>query len=63
MTEPPRSGAANAGLMLLCTILLCAAAGFGLGVLVGLPVPLGLAGLFVGAVAGFGLVYARFKDL
>lgn len=63
MTEPPRSDVASAGLMLLSTILLCAAAGLGLGALVGLPVPLGLAGLFVGAVAGFALVYTRFKDL
>jgi hypothetical protein len=49
--------------MLLSTILLCAASGFGLGALVGWPVPLGLGGLFVGAVAGFALVHARFKDL
>jgi hypothetical protein len=49
--------------MLLSTILLCGAAGLGLGALVGLPVPLGLAGFFIGAVAGCALVYARFKDL
>ena len=63
MTEPPRSSAANAGLMLLSTILLCGAVGLGLGALVGLPVPLGLAGFFIGAVAGCALVYARFKEL
>jgi hypothetical protein len=30
---------------------------------VGLAVPLGLAGLFVGLVVGFALVYARFRRL
>ena len=41
----------------------CAAAGFGLGSLVGLAVPLGLAGLFGGLIVGFALVYARYKRL
>ena len=40
-----------------------AAAGYGLGSLVGLAVPLGLAGLFAGLVVGFALVYARFRRL
>jgi hypothetical protein len=41
----------------------CAAIGFGLGSLVGLAVPLGLGGLFVGLVAGFALVHARFRRI
>ena len=41
----------------------CAAIGFGLGSLVGLAVPLGLAGLFVGLVVGFFLVYARYRRI
>ena len=41
----------------------CAAIGFGLGSLVGLAVPLGLGGLFVGLVVGFALVHARFRRL
>jgi hypothetical protein len=40
-----------------------AAAGYGLGSLVGLAVPLGLIGLFAGLAGGFALVYARFKHL
>ena len=41
----------------------CAAIGFGLGSFVGLAVPLGLAGLFVGLVVGFFLVYARYRRI
>jgi hypothetical protein len=44
-------------------MVLCAAAGYGLGSLVGLEVPLGLAGLFAGLVVGMALVYARFRRL
>ena len=40
-----------------------AAAGYGVGSLVGLEVPLGLLGLFAGVVVGLALVYVRFKDL
>lgn len=49
--------------MLLATVLLCTGAGLGVGALVGLAVPLALAGLFLGSVAGFALVYARFRDI
>jgi hypothetical protein len=63
MTERPRSDPAAAGVMLVVTMLLCAAIGFGAGAIVGLAVPLGIAGLFLGLVAGFALVYARFKDI
>jgi hypothetical protein len=41
----------------------CAAAGYGLGSLVGLAVPLGIAGLFVGIVGGLVLVHARFRRI
>ena len=44
-------------------IVACAAAGYGLGSLVGLAVPLGLVGLFGGLIVGFVLVYARYKRL
>jgi hypothetical protein len=49
--------------MLLIPILFFAGAGTGLGVLVDAPIALGLAGLFIGLVAGFALVYSRFKDI
>ena len=65
MTDPPRSlmRGAVAGSVLVATIMLCAAIGFGLGALVGAPVPLGLAGLFVGVPLGIVLVIRRFGDL
>jgi hypothetical protein len=44
-------------------MVLVGAAGYGLGTLVGLAVPLGLVGLFAGVVAGMALVYARFRRL
>jgi hypothetical protein len=40
-----------------------AAAGYGLGSLVGLAVPLGLLGLFAGVIAGLALVHARFRRI
>jgi hypothetical protein len=42
-------------------MLAFAAAGFGLGSLVGVPELIGLAGLLVGVVVGLGLVYVRFR--
>ncbi|HKH13205.1 MAG TPA: hypothetical protein VKA47_00970 [Solirubrobacterales bacterium] len=60
---PGRADAAAAGAMLIGAMLACAAAGYGLGSLTGLAVPLGLVGLFAGLVVGFALVYARFKRL
>ncbi len=62
--EPPtRMDAATAGMSLVGAMVGCAAAGFGLGSLVGLAVPLGIAGLFVGIVAGMVLVHARFRRI
>ena len=60
-----RSGAdaAAAGLMVVATMAIGGLSGYGLGSLVGLAVPFGLAGLFAGIVGGFALVYARFRDI
>jgi hypothetical protein len=66
MTEGPRrarADAATAGLTVVGAMIGCAAAGYGLGSLVGLAVPLGLVGLFAGLVGGLVLVYARFKRI
>jgi hypothetical protein len=52
-----------AGGVLVGAMLACAAAGYGLGSLAGLAVPLGLAGLFVGLVVGFFLVHARYRRI
>jgi hypothetical protein len=60
-----RSGAspAGAGGLLIGAILTCAAVGAGIGLVVGAPALLGLAGGFIGVGVGFWLVYDRFKDL
>lgn len=65
MSQEPqtRMDAATAGMSLVGAMVGCAAVGFGLGSLVGLAVPLGLAGLFVGVVGGMVLVHARFKRI
>lgn len=63
MTDPSPRNAAGAGLTLVATIILCAGVGLAIGALAGAPVPFLLAGLFAGLVAGFALVYSRFKDL
>ena len=52
-----------AGSLIVATIIVCAAIGFGLGALVGLAVPLGIAGLFAGVAGGLALVITRFRDL
>jgi hypothetical protein len=54
---------AVAGSLLVATIVLCAAVGFGLGALVDATVPLGLLGLFCGVALGIVLVIRRFGDL
>jgi len=63
MSQPPSGSAAAAGIMLLMTIVVCAAVGFGVGTLVGAAAPLAVAGGFVGLVLGFVLVYSRFKNI
>ena len=54
---------AVAGSLLVATIVLCAAVGFGIGALVGAAVPLGLLGPDRRPVAGIALVRSRFRDL
>ena len=61
--RPPTMRGAVAGSVLVATMILCAAIGFGLGALVGAPVPLGLAGLFAGVPLGMVVVVRRFRDL
>ena len=65
MSRRPPTGAdaATAGFVLIATMLTCAAAGLGLGSLIGLAVPLGLVGLFAGLVVGFFLVYSRYRRI
>ncbi|HYU59874.1 MAG TPA: hypothetical protein VEK39_03880 [Solirubrobacterales bacterium] len=60
-----RSGAdaATAGATVVAVMVIGALSGYGLGLLVGLAVPFGLAGLFAGVVGGCALVYARFRDV
>jgi hypothetical protein len=45
------------------SIVGCAAAGYGIGSLLGAAVPLGLGGLFAGLVVGFAVVHARFRGI
>ena len=61
--DSPGAAAATAGFTVIVSLILCAAAGYGIGSLVGLEVPLGLAGLFVGLVVGMALVYARYRRI
>ena len=64
---PPRPPAGSspvvAGSLIIATIILCAAIGFGVGALVGLAVPLGIVGVFAGVFGGVALVITRFRDL
>jgi hypothetical protein len=62
-TQSPGRDTAAAGAMVIASLIGCAAAGYGLGSLVGLAVPLGLAGLFAGFVLGLVLVHARFRRI
>jgi hypothetical protein len=66
MTRPRRPAGTSpvvAGSTIVASIILCAGIGFGLGALVGLAVPLGIAGLFAGVATGIALVITRFRDL
>jgi hypothetical protein len=66
MSRPRRPAGTSpvvAGSLIVATIVLCAAIGFGLGALIGLAVPLGIAGVFAGVVGGLALVITRFRDL
>jgi hypothetical protein len=65
MSDGPssRPDAATAGGLVIGPMIGCAAAAHGLGSLLDLAVPLGLAGLFAGLVVGLALVHARFRRL
>ena len=64
MSRPPtRADAATAGIGLVSTMVAGGAVGYGLGSLVGVAVPLGLLGLFVGVGVGLALVYVRFRRI
>jgi hypothetical protein len=55
--------AASAGLMIVASLLLCGAAGLGIGSLFGAAVLTGLVGCFAGVILGLWLVYTRFKNI
>ena len=58
----PRDAAA-AGLMIVVSMVLVAAMGYGLGSLFGAAVPLAFVGGFAGLFLGLWSVYTRFKDI
>jgi len=62
-SDRPTNRGAVAGSLIVASIVLCALIGLGLGALVGQPALPAIAGVFVGLVLGFVLVYQRFKDL
>jgi hypothetical protein len=62
MSDPARD-VSLAGLMLAVTVALSAGIGFAAGSLVGLAVPLGIAGVFIGFGIGLRFVYTRFRDI
>lgn len=61
MTGP--RDAAMAGMLLVSSMLIFGAIGFGVGSPFGGELPLALVGGFIGLIVGFRLVYTRFKDL
>lgn len=63
MTKRSASAPAGAGFMLLSAIVLGTACGLGLGALTGGAAVLAILGGFIGLIAGFAVVYTRFKNL
>jgi Putative F0F1-ATPase subunit Ca2+/Mg2+ transporter len=63
VTRRTGTGPAGAGVLLITSILVCAAAGLGIGALVGTPLVLALVGGAIGVGVGFWNVYSRFKDI
>jgi hypothetical protein len=55
--------AASAGLTIVVSMVLVAAAGYGLGSAFGAAVPLAFIGGFAGLFLGLWLVYSRFKNV
>jgi hypothetical protein len=64
-SRPPFTGrdAAGAGALLLSVNLICAAAGAGLGALIGAVVPLLLVGFCIGFFLGIAVVAKRFRGI
>ena len=66
MTDPPNRPTmrgAVAGGLVVAAIVLCGGVGLAVGAVVGVPAPLGIAGVFIGAVIGNVVVARRFGDL
>ena len=61
MSDP--RDAASAGLMIVVSLVLGAAAGYGIGAIFSAPVPVAFVGGFAGLFLGLWLVYTRFKDI
>jgi hypothetical protein len=61
MTGP--RDAASAGLMIVVSMVLVAALGYGLGSIFGAAVPIAFVGGFAGLFLGLWVVYTRFKDI
>ena len=55
--------AASAGLIIVVSLVLFAAIGYGIGSAVGGTVPLAFAGGFIGLFLGLWIVYTRFKNV
>jgi hypothetical protein len=55
--------AASAGLMIVVSLVLAAALGYGIGSLFSAAVPLAFVGGFAGLFLGLWLVYTRFKNV
>ena len=62
-SDRPGASPAGAGALLVGAIISCAAVGLGIGLAIGAPALVGVAGGFIGVGVGFWLVYDRFKDL
>ncbi len=60
--KPPKSGAI-AGMLLVSTVLFGVAVGFGVGAVTGSIAVFSIVGGFIGLIAGFRVVYSRFKDI
>jgi hypothetical protein len=62
-TNPARPSGAVAGFLLVSVVLVCGGIGAGLGALVDAVALLAIVGVFLGFIAGFALVYTRYRTL